>query len=189
MRAISISGGKGTRLYPQTKNTPRNLLDVGERLTLLEAQLHSLQKAGIVDVTIIVGYGAEQVEAKLHKYKKDFNVNIVYNPFYDISNGLVKEVSKQINVDNANGESVGINKFSDHGPKIYLNTLDEMVRHPENRNVFYLKAIQEIINKGYPVHFSKCKPGDWGELDFHPDLMMIRKYVTQTNLVEKIINK
>jgi len=250
MRAILISAGKGTRLYPLTKNTPKSLLEVGEGLTLLEAQLHSLQEAGIVDVTIIVGYRAEQIEAKLHKYKKDFNIDTVYNPFYDISNnlisiwmarhymnedfitingddmftssvildllksdnnitmvidekedydeddmkiihnnGLVNEVSKQIKADTANGESVGIIKFSGHGPKIYLNTLDEMVRHPENRNVFYLKAIQEIINKGYPVHFSKCKPGDWGELDFHPDLMMIRKYVTQTNLVEKIFSK
>ena len=250
MRAILISAGKGTRLYPLTKNTPKSLLEVGEGLTLLEAQLHSLQEAGIVDVTIIVGYRAEQIEAKLHKYKKDFNINTVYNPFYDVSNnllsvwmarhlmqdefitingddmftadviinlmksknnitmvidekdhydeddmkiihhdGLVKEVSKQIDPAKANGESVGIIKFSGHGPQIYVNILEEMVRHSENKNSFYLKAIQEIINKGYLVHFSKCKPGDWGELDFHPDLMLIREYVTQTNLVDKILNK
>ncbi len=250
MRAFLISAGKGTRLYPLTKNTPKSLLEVGEGLTLLEAQLHSLQEAGIVDITIIVGYRAEQIEAKLHKYNKDFNINTVYNPFYDVSNnlisiwmarhlmqdefitingddmftssviknlmksknnitmvmdekddydeddmkivhkdGLVLEVSKKIDSAKANGESVGIIKFSGHGPQIYINTLEEMVRDPENRNVFYLKAIQQIIDKGYPVHFSKCNEGDWGELDFHPDLVMIREYVTQTNLVDKIFNK
>lgn len=250
MRAILVSAGKGTRLYPLTKNTPKSLLEVGEGLTLLEAQLHSLQEAGIVDLTIIVGYRAEQIEAKLHKYKNEFNITTVYNPFYDVSNnlvsvwlarhfmkddfitingddmftasvisdlmlsknnitmvmdekeeydeddmkmihhdGLVEEVSKQIDPAKANGESVGIIKFSGHGPQIYVNTLEEMVRHPENKNVFYLKAIQKIIDKGYPVHFSKCNEEDWGELDFHPDLMMIREYVTQTNLVDKIFNK
>ena len=250
MRAFLISAGKGTRLYPLTKNTPKSLLEVGEGLTLLEAQLHSLQEAGIVDITIIVGYRAEQIEAKLHKYNKDFNINTVYNPFYDVSNnlisiwmarhlmqdefitingddmftssviknlmksknnitmvmdekddydeddmkivhkdGLVLEVSKKIDPAKANGESVGIIKFSGHGPQIYINTLEEMVRDPENKDVFYLKAIQQIIDKGYPVHFSKCNEGDWGELDFHPDLVMIREYVTQTNLVDKIFNK
>jgi choline kinase len=89
MRAFLISAGKGTRLYPLTKNTPKSLLEVGEGLTLLEAQLHSLQEAGIVDITIIVGYRAEQIEAKLQKYNKDFNINTVYNPFYDVSNNLI----------------------------------------------------------------------------------------------------
>ena len=250
MRAILISAGKGTRLYPLTKNTPKSLLEVGEGLTLLEAQLHSLQEAGIVDVTIVVGYRAEQIEAKLHKYKTDFNISTVYNPFYDVSNnlisvwmarhfmqdefitingddmftasvitnlmkskhnitmvmdekdeydeddmkiihndGLVLEVSKKIDPAKTNGESVGIIKFSGHGPQIYVTIMEEMVRHSENKSVFYLKAIQEIINKGYPVHFSKCNPGDWGELDFHPDLVMIREYVTQTKLVDKIFGK
>ncbi len=103
--------------------------------------------------------------------------------------GLVLEVSKKIDPAKANGESVGIIKFSGHGPQIYINTLEEMVRDPENKDVFYLKAIQQIIDKGYPVHFSKCNKEDWGELDFHPDLVMIREYVTQTNLVDKIFNK
>lgn len=250
MRAILISAGKGTRLYPLTKNTPKSLLEVGEGLTLLEAQLHSLQEAGIKEVVIIVGYRAEQIEAKLHEYQKDFNITTVYNPFYDVSNNLVSvwmarhymndefitingddmftagvirkllkskhnitmvmdekevydeddmkiihrdelvlEVSKKIDASKANGESVGIIKFSGHGPKIYVNILEEMVRHPENLNVFYLQAIQEIINKGYPVHYSLCSSADWGELDFHPDLMLIREHVLQTNLVEKIFSK
>lgn len=250
MRAIMISAGKGSRLYPLTKNTPKSLLEVGEGLTLLEAQLHSLQENNIKDVTIIVGYRAEQIEAKLHEYQDDFNITTVYNPFYDVSNNLISvwmarhfmhedfitingddmftptvienllkskhnitmvmdikksydeddmkiihseelvhQVSKKIDPEKANGESVGIIKFSGHGPKIYRNILEEMVRKPENKNVFYLAAIQEVIHKGYPVHYSICNENDWGELDFHPDLMLIRKYVSQTNLVDKIFSK
>jgi choline kinase len=250
MRAIIIAAGKGTRLWPLTKNTPKSLLDVGQGLTLLEAQLHSLAENNIHDVVIIVGYRAEQIEAKVKEYEKDFNIRTVYNPFYDCSNNLlsvwmarhfmdqdfitingddmftpevirtllqsqenitmvidekeqyddddmkivkangqVLKVSKQIPIAEANGESVGIIKFSGHGPQIYVHMLEEMVRHPENRNVFYLQAIQQIINKGYPVHYVVCNPNDWGEIDFHPDLMMIREYVSQNKLVEKIITK
>lgn len=247
MRAIIIAAGKGTRLYPLTKNTPKSLLEVGEGLTLLETQLHSLHENGIRDISIIVGYKAEQIEAKIQKYRDDFNITTVFNPFYDCSNNLlsvwmarhlmdepfftingddlftpvvvesllkskqnitmvidqkahydeddmkvvhrdgqVLEVSKQIPVARANGESIGMILFQGAGPKIYRTLLDEMVRDPENRNVFYLKAIQEVINRGYPVHYSLCEEGDWGELDFHPDLLMLRQFVSQENLVEKI---
>ena len=250
MRAIIIAAGKGTRLYPITKNTPKSLLDIGQGLTLLETQLHSLQDCGITDIVIIVGYRAEQIEAKIKEYEKDFNITTVYNPFYETSNnlvsvwmarhymtdefitingddifdpviiknlmkskenitmitdvkdeydsddmkiisekGLVKKVSKKIPIAEANGESVGIIKFSGHGPKIYRDVLEEMVREPENINVFYLQAIQKIIDKGYPVHFSICDEKDWGEIDFHPDLKLIRQYVSKTNLVDRIFEK
>ncbi len=55
MRAIIIAAGKGTRLYPLTKNTPKSLLEIGNGLTLLESQLHSLKENEIKDITIIIG--------------------------------------------------------------------------------------------------------------------------------------
>lgn len=250
MKAIIIAAGTGTRLYPITKDIPKSLVDVGKGLTLLETQLHSLRECGILDVTLIIGYRASQIEAKLENYRSDFNFEIVYNPFYDTSNnlvsvwmarhsftddfitingddmfdakviselmksphpitmvtdvkanydeddmkiishhGVVKRVSKKIPLEDANGESVGIIKFSGSGPRLYAKTLESMVRDPENLNVFYLKAIQSIIDEGHEVHLSECDPEDWGEIDFHPDLEMIRQYVSQTNLVERILTK
>ncbi len=247
MRAIIIAAGKGSRLYPLTKNTPKSLLEIGNGLTLLESQLHSLKENNIKDITIIVGYRAEQIEAKIKNYEQDFNINTVYNPFFDCSNnlisvwmaryymredfisingddifrpsvienllksrdhitmvidekkkyddddmkiihsdGMVHRVSKEIPVSEANGESVGIIKFSGHGPKIYVNILEEMVRKEKNRNVFYLEAIQEIIGRGYPVNYSMCMPDDWGELDFHPDLVLIKQYLKRSNLIDTI---
>lgn len=247
MRAIIIAAGKGTRLYPLTKNTPKSLLEIGNGITMLESQLHSLKENGLKDITIIVGYRAEQIEAKIKKYANDFNINTVYNPFYETSNnlisvwmarhfmqedfitingddifkpvvienllksesnitmvidekpeydeddmkvvhenGLVHQVSKKIAMDKANGESVGIIKFTGKGRQIYIDTLEEMVRDDENMNAFYLKAIQQMINKGYPVHFSMCKPDDWGELDFHPDLVLIKQYLRRSKLIDKI---
>lgn len=250
MRAILISAGKGERLYPLTKNTPKSLLEVGNGLTLLETQLHSLAENNIKDIVIIVGYKAEQIEAKIKHYQGDMNITTVFNPFYDCSNNLLSvwmarnymdsdfisingddifsptvienllkskeditmvidekpeyddddmkvvhhnhcilEVSKKIEKDRANGESIGMIKFSNKGTKIYTSILEEMVRDPENRNAFYLKAIQRIIDKGFKVHYSVCKEEDWGEIDFHPDLELIRSYLKKTNYLDKIIQK
>jgi len=248
VKAIIIAAGTGTRLYPITKDIPKSLVDVGQGLTLLETQLHSLKECGIKDVVMIIGYRADQIEAKLQEHHSDFNFEIVYNPFFETSNnlvsvwmarhcfsdefitingddmfdasvirklmksshpitmvtdvkdqyddddmkivsidGLVKRVSKKIALDEANGESVGIIKFCGAGPGIYVDMLESMVRDPENLNVFYLRAIQNIIDAGHEVHLSECSPKDWGEIDFHPDLEMIRQYVTRTNLVERIL--
>jgi len=250
VKAIIIAAGTGTRLYPITKDIPKSLVDVGQGLTLLETQLHSLKECGITDIVMIVGYRADQIEAKLNEYRADFTFEIVYNPFFESSNnlvsvwmarhcfsgefitingddifdasiirklmksphpitmvtdikdeydeddmkiisenGLVKRVSKKISLDAANGESVGIIKFCKSGPGVYVDMLESMVRNPENLNVFYLRAIQNIIDAGHEVHFSQCDPNDWGEIDFHPDLEMIREYVSQTNLVNRILDK
>jgi choline kinase len=250
VKAIIIAAGTGTRLYPITKDIPKSLLDVGQGLTLLETQLHSLKECGIKNIFMIIGYRANQIESKLQEYSSDFNFEIVYNPFFESSNnlvsvwmarhhftdefitingddifnasiirnlmkshhpitmvtdikthydeddmkiisadGLVKRVSKKIPVDEANGESVGIIKFSGSGPGIYYDMLESMVRKAENMDVFYLKAIQNIIDAGHKIHVSQCDPDDWGEIDFHPDLEMIRQYVSQTNLVERILEK
>lgn len=248
MKAILISAGKGERLYPLTKNTPKSLLEVGNGLTLLETQLHSLAENNIREIVIITGFKAEQIEAKIKEYQKNMNITTVFNPFFDISNNLlsvwmarhhmagdfitingddifsadvianllksphditmvidekatyddddmkvihksgeVLQVSKKIDASVANGESIGIIKYTNKGPKIFTDMLDSMVRDLQNRNLFYLQAIQNIIDKGFKVHYSMCKETDWAELDFHPDLKLIRTYLSRNKVLDKIV--
>ncbi|MEM3449658.1 MAG: sugar phosphate nucleotidyltransferase, partial [Nitrososphaerota archaeon] len=90
MRAIILAAGKGERLYPLTRNTPKSLLEIGNGITLLENQIMALSKNGVKDIILVVGYKAEQIEAKIRDVG-DFNCNIetIYNPFYEISNNLI----------------------------------------------------------------------------------------------------
>jgi len=88
MKAIILAAGKGERLYPLTKNTPKSLLDLGGGITVLESQLENISNAGIKDVVLVVGYRAEQIEAKIQSIE-GISFDIVYNPFYDASNNLV----------------------------------------------------------------------------------------------------
>ena len=70
MKIIILAAGKGERLYPLTKNTPKPLIDLGDGETLLEKQLRSLSESRVVDeVIIVIGYLYEQVESKLKNFK------------------------------------------------------------------------------------------------------------------------
>lgn len=92
MQMIILSAGKGERLWPLTKNTPKMLIQLGNGNTVLDEQIESIMGSEIADnITYVVGYCADQVEAKLMYYRSLGTVEIstIYNPFYDISNNLI----------------------------------------------------------------------------------------------------
>lgn len=90
MNLIILAAGQGKRLYPLTKDTPKSMLDLGDGTTLLDRQLenaiasHTLHK-----VYVITGYLTEQLEAKLETYSDKAEIEVVYNPYYDVSNNLL----------------------------------------------------------------------------------------------------
>ena len=91
MNVIILAAGKGERLLPLTRNTPKSLLEIKDGVTLLELQLKSISRCGVKEVSIVTGYLSEQIEAKVKSYSAsyDLDVSIIYNPFYSISNNLI----------------------------------------------------------------------------------------------------
>ena len=91
MKIIILAAGKGERLMPLTRNTPKPLIDIGDGKTLLEEQIDRLQKSGAVDeIVLVVGYLAEQIEAKLKMLlNTGIKITTVFNPFYELSNNLL----------------------------------------------------------------------------------------------------
>lgn len=61
MRAIILAAGRGSRLKAVIGDRPKCLARIGGT-TLLERQIRSLQAAGVDAVTVVAGYGANQVE-------------------------------------------------------------------------------------------------------------------------------
>ena len=50
----------------------------------------SLKKGGIDEIVIVVGYKAQQIEAKIADLTEiDCKIKIIYNPFFDVSNNLI----------------------------------------------------------------------------------------------------
>ena len=65
-RAVILAGGKGSRLYPYTTVFPKPLMPLQEK-PILEIVLHQLKQAGVVHVTLAVGYLAELIQAYFGK--------------------------------------------------------------------------------------------------------------------------
>ncbi|MBC9224825.1 NTP transferase domain-containing protein [Aeromicrobium sp. 636] len=63
-RAIVLAGGLGTRLRPAVGDLPKPLVDVGGE-PLVAHQLRRLAAAGVPDIVIAAGFGAQQVQDEL----------------------------------------------------------------------------------------------------------------------------
>jgi len=91
MRIIILAAGKGERMMPLTRNSPKPLLELGNGRTLLEEQIESVKKSQAIDeIVLVIGYLAEQIEAKIKTYNlEDLKITTLYNPFYGQSNNLM----------------------------------------------------------------------------------------------------
>lgn len=82
MRAFLLAAGRGTRISKSIPEIPKCTLDVGGKPLILRTVDMLLEND--IDVTVIVGYKQECIRAVL----KNKPVNIVYNPFFDITNSI-----------------------------------------------------------------------------------------------------
>ena len=64
VKAVILAGGLGKRLTSITAQTPKVLVKIGEKM-LIEHSIDKLQKIGIKQIAIIVGYKREMVEKVL----------------------------------------------------------------------------------------------------------------------------
>ena len=60
MKAFNLAAGVSRRLYPETYETPKCLLEVGGR-PIIDHQLSAIESIGITDVTVVVGYYREML--------------------------------------------------------------------------------------------------------------------------------
>lgn len=63
MRALILAAGAGGRSRSFERHKPCSMLELGGR-TLLAAQVSALQEAGIREITVVTGFGAEQVRVE-----------------------------------------------------------------------------------------------------------------------------
>lgn len=83
MRAIILAAGKGTRISRYLSGKPKCTVNIGGE-TLIEYTVKLLQKKGIQEIAIVVGYNNSFIRELL----KDFKVEFYENPFYDVTNSI-----------------------------------------------------------------------------------------------------
>jgi len=235
MKVIILAAGNAIRLASLANGSPKCLLPLGNT-TILGKQLHNLEKVGLTDVILSVGYEVEKVEEYLKNFLTNLKIHLEFNPFYDISNNIVslwnvrhlvwnqpiiiingdnvfdyqilslllespfenvlmiqekdeydgddmkvktendrlKAINKTMKSSEANGESIGIMKFSAEGCAQLMQKIVEMTRNKENLQVWYLRSIQELINDGLPVHVCRINGLKWEEVDFPEDYLRVK---------------
>ncbi|KZY47596.1 hypothetical protein A3731_29480 [Roseovarius sp. HI0049] len=78
MKAVILAGGKGLRMRPYTSVLPKPLLPIGE-LPILEIILRRLEKAGVTDVVIAIGYLGSLIQTYLAQNPISNRMNITYH--------------------------------------------------------------------------------------------------------------
>lgn len=81
--AVIMAAGSATRFIPFSLEYPKGLFEVkGERL--IEREIKQLKKAGINDITVVLGYKKE-----MFYYLKDkYDVNLIINKQYNVKNNI-----------------------------------------------------------------------------------------------------
>ncbi len=92
MKAMILAAGRGERMMPLTKNTPKPLIKV-KGITLIEHTINALKQANITDIIINLCYLGEQIQTQL-KDGTNFGVNIRYS---DESNHTLETAGGIIN--------------------------------------------------------------------------------------------
>ena len=82
-KCLIVAAGLGSRLKDHTEHSPKCMLDFGGK-TLLERQLSSYKKNGIVDVSLIRGYKKNKINYKDIKYfdNNDYKDNNILNSIF-----------------------------------------------------------------------------------------------------------
>ncbi len=78
MRGLILSGGKGTRLYPITYTSAKQLVPVANKPVLFRV-IEAIKEAGITEIGIVVGDTAAEIREATGDGSR-WNVNITYIP-------------------------------------------------------------------------------------------------------------
>jgi glucose-1-phosphate thymidylyltransferase len=85
MKGIIIAAGYGSRLRPLTSDTPKSLVEIDGK-SIITYPIDALVTAGITDISIVVGYRANEITGYLKKQYPSLNFS--YNEDFDGDNAL-----------------------------------------------------------------------------------------------------
>ncbi|MDT3777919.1 phosphocholine cytidylyltransferase family protein [Nitrospira sp. MA-1] len=88
MKAVILSAGQGKRLLPHTVDKPKCTVPVNGQ-PIVKWQIQELLRLGIDSIHIVVGFGAEKVEALLADDIASGSVRTIYNPFFAMADNLM----------------------------------------------------------------------------------------------------
>ena len=143
VKAVLMAGGRGERLRPLTLDTPKPLLEVGER-PIIDYNICALARAGVTDVTVTVNYLADQLERHFAQPVAGIGVKTVREPQFM---GTIGSVALTGAAEDPQGTTLVMN--SDLLTDISLE--DMWLRHEETGADITIAAIPYVVSVPYAV--------------------------------------
>jgi choline kinase len=232
MRAIILAAGKGKRIDQIRGDDPKCLLEVGGT-SLIERQIQVLKSIGVNDITVVVGFGKEHVQARcgpdVHYVENErheqtnslyslwltrdlladgfvvLNADVLFHPqllvdlissqhenallaSYEsrvplgdeemkvkVREGVVIDISKQMDPAEADGENVGIVKFGPSGAPLLIEQMDALIS-AGNLKAWAPRAFREFA-RTQQLHAISTRGYPWIEIDFPEDYERARNEI------------
>src|SRR5215510_8005881 len=76
MTGLVLAAGAGRRLRPYTDTLPKALVPVDGETTILDIALRNLAEVGVNEVTVVVGYAADAVQARQSALEARYQVRL-----------------------------------------------------------------------------------------------------------------
>ena len=87
MKSVILAAGMGTRMRPLTYHMPKCLVPMHGR-PVLEYTLDSLDRVGVDECVIVVGYRASQIESLIGQRFREMRITYVENEVFETTNNI-----------------------------------------------------------------------------------------------------
>lgn len=240
MKAVILAAGIASRLRPLTDNTPKCLLNVGDK-KILELTIDNIIANNLNDVIIVTGYLERQIKDFVVRTYPQLNVTYIYNEVYNSTNniyslwltkekfaddemllmdsdiifdkdiiakllqsgydnclalkrhnvqdeeikvkadknGRVLEIGKEVKLNEAIGESIGIEKFGKETLQKLFKIIDRKILVDKTVNQFYEAAFQELVENEADIFIVDTTAYTCMEIDTAADLEAAGKLLSK----------
>jgi len=86
-----------------------------------------------------------------------------------ISDSSIVAVNKQISIDEADGNFIGMAKFTNDGVKSLFNNISKLIKQ-DNKDAYYTLAIENMIKSGNEIGFEYTENYPWLDIDEQEEL-------------------
>lgn len=85
MRVMILAAGRGTRISRYLSGNPKCTVDIGGGKKLIQYTVETLQKKGVSQIAIALGYRGDVIREVLKEYP---GIQYYENPFFDVTNSI-----------------------------------------------------------------------------------------------------